>query len=211
MLKKGVLGMKLVAVTNGKMRRQTLSAAIAEIEPLVDLIILRETHMNDADYQSIVEGLIASGVNRDKLCIHSRLDVAGETGAPNIHLKEKGSGVTKVKQTDPSLKVGVSVHSLQAAKQAEEEGADYVMFGHVYATSSKKGMEPRGLEELESITSSIDIPVIAIGGITPDRILEIQEAGAAGVAVMSGIFEAAQPLQAVKRYVKELTIHEGTL
>lgn len=203
--------MKLVAVTNGKMRRQKLSAAIKEIEPLVDSIILREPHMADADYQSLVEELIASGVDSDKLCIHSRLDITCMTGVPNLHLKEKGYGAKKVKQADPFLKVGVSVHSLQAATQAEEEGADYVMFGHVYATNSKKGVKPRGIEELEAITSSIDIPVIAIGGITPARLQEIQEAGVAGVAVMSGIFGEAQPLQAVKRYVKELTIHEGTL
>ncbi|WP_085507087.1 thiamine phosphate synthase [Thalassobacillus devorans] len=203
--------MKLVAVTNGKMETRELSAAIEEIEPLVDSIILREPHMAEDDYQWMVEELIVRGVDRAKLCVHCRLDVAGKTGVLNLHLKEKGSGVTKVKQADSSLKVGVSVHSLQAARQAEEEGADYVMFGHVYATDSKKGMAPRGIEELESITSSIDIPVIAIGGIIPDRIVEIQKAGAAGVAVMSGIFEAAQPLQAVKRYVKELTIHEGTL
>ncbi|SDZ78334.1 thiazole tautomerase (transcriptional regulator TenI) [Thalassobacillus cyri] len=203
--------MKLVAVTNGKMRRQTLSAAIEEIEQLVDSIILREPHMADADYRSMVEELIASGVDRDKLCIHSRLDIGRKTGVSNLHLKEKGSGVRKVKQADPFLKVGVSVHSLQSAKQAEEEGADYVMFGHVYATNSKIGLEPRGIEELKSITTSIDIPVIAIGGITPARLQEIQEAGAAGAAVMSGMFGGPQPLQAVKRYVKELTIHEGTL
>ncbi|GGC75880.1 thiazole tautomerase [Thalassobacillus devorans] len=203
--------MKLVAVTNGKMETRELSVVLKEIEPLVDSIILREHHLAEADYQLMVEELIASGADRDKVCVHSRPGVARKTGVSNLHLKEKGSGVTEVKQADPFLKVGVSVHSLQAARQAEEEGADYVMFGHVYATDSKKGMAPRGIEELESITSSIDIPVSAIGGITPDRIVEIQEAGAAGVAVMSGIFEAAQPLQAVKRYVKELTIHEGTL
>ncbi|MFG6115693.1 thiamine phosphate synthase [Halobacillus sp. MO56] len=203
--------MKLVAVANGRLEAGPLAAVIEEFAPLVDSIILREPHMAEVDYQLMVEKLIASGIDRDKLCIHSRLDVACKTGVPNLHLKEKGSGVKKVKQASSSMKVGVSVHSLQAARQAEEEGADYVMFGHVYATNSKKGMEPRGIEELEAITSSIDIPVIAIGGITPARLQEILEAGAAGVAVMSGIFEDAQPLKAVKRYVKELTIHEGIL
>ncbi|WP_028782194.1 thiamine phosphate synthase [Thalassobacillus devorans] len=202
--------MKLVAVTNGRVEAGAWSR-VKEIEPLVDSIILREPHMGDADYQAMVEKLIASGADRDKLCIHSRVEIACKTGVPNLHLKEKGSGVKSVKQAHPFLKVGISVHSLQAARQAEAEGADYVMFGHVYATNSKKGLEPRGIDELKYITSSIDIPVIAIGGITPDKLQELQGISAAGIAVMSGIFGDAHPLQAVKRYVKELTIHERSL
>lgn len=94
----------------------------------------------------------------------------------------------QVRARFPHLHIGRSVHSLEEAVQAEKEDADYVLFGHVFETDCKKGLEGRGVSLLSDIKQRISVPVIAIGGMTPDRLRDVKRAGAEGIAVMSGIF-----------------------
>jgi len=101
-------------------------------------------------------------------------------------------------------RTGVSIHSAEEAKQREREGADYVMFGHIFATNSKVGIPSRGLDSLRDVAAQVSIPIIAIGGMRPERVSSVLEAGASGIAVMSGIWEAEDPLKAVKAYANEL-------
>lgn len=91
------------------------------------------------------------------------------------------------------LRVGVSVHSLEEAKVAEERGADYLFYGHVYASPSKPNFEPRGLASLAEVCAKVSIPVIAIGGIATENIAAIRTAGARGAAVISSIWTNDQP------------------
>ena len=203
--------MVLVAVTNGKLEEGRLGVVIKEIAPYVHWIILRENQKTPQAYLSFVKHLLESGVHKQKLCIHDRVDIACLSGINKVHLPEKGLPVRDVKASFPFLKIGVSVHSVEAARQAEEQGADYAMFGHIYQTASKEGIEPRGLEELEKITGQLHIPVIAIGGITPERVSCLYEKGASGAAVMSGIFNEDDPLKAVRTYKKEELLYEQTL
>lgn len=91
------------------------------------------------------------------------------------------------------LRVGVSVHSLEEAKVAEERGADYLFYGHVYASPSKPNCEPRGLALLAEVCAKVSIPVIAIGGITTENMAAIRDAGASGAAVISTIWTNDQP------------------
>ena len=81
--------------------------------------------------------------------------------------------------------IGVSVHSVEEAKEAEKLGASYLTAGHVFATECKKGLLPRGLEFLEEICDSVAIPVYAIGGIHPGNLRQIEESKAAGACMMS--------------------------
>jgi thiamine-phosphate pyrophosphorylase len=79
------------------------------------------------------------------------------------------------------------VHSSEAARKAEAEGADFIIFGPVWESASHPGSPPAGLAALERIARSVRIPVLAIGGVTPARISECQAAGAAGYAAI-GLF-----------------------
>nr|WP_275439971.1 thiamine phosphate synthase [Paenibacillus sp. ACRRY] len=94
------------------------------------------------------------------------------------------------------LRLGISVHSLHEAREAEERGADYLFYGHVFSSSSKPGIKPRGLSALLEICSAVSIPVIAIGGIEPANIAAVRAAGASGAAVISSIWASDNPERA---------------
>ena len=83
--------------------------------------------------------------------------------------------------------VGASVHSIEEAQKAERLGASYIIAGHIFATDCKRNLAPRGLEFLNNVCRSVKIPVYAIGGITPDNLRDVLNAGAAGACVMSGL------------------------
>src|SRR4029450_2051669 len=106
---------------------------------------------------------------------------------------------------DKRLRIGVSTHSLDEAVEAELKGADWVVFGPVYHTPSKRPYgPPPGLERLTRVAATVRLPVIAIGGITPDRVREILGAGARGVAVISAIIAAEAPADATRRFLDAL-------
>src|SRR5262249_60508660 len=87
---------------------------------------------------------------------------------------------------------------------AQREGADWIVFGPVYDTASKRAYgPPQGLNRLAEVTGVVKIPVIAIGGITPERVAEVLAAGARGVGGGSGILAAASPADGAPRYIKE--------
>jgi thiamine-phosphate pyrophosphorylase len=106
---------------------------------------------------------------------------------------------------DKRLLVGASTHSLEEARAAEEAGADWVIFGPVYDTPSKRRYgAPQGLVALERVTQAVGVPVIAIGGVTPERVAEVCAAGARGVAVISAILAAEAPAGATRRFLDAL-------
>jgi thiamine-phosphate pyrophosphorylase len=84
--------------------------------------------------------------------------------------------------------VGRSVHSLDSALRAEGEGADFVIFGPVWASASHPDSPPVGLEALAEVAHALDIQVLAIGGVTEERVAACRDAGAAGYAAIS-LFE----------------------
>jgi thiamine-phosphate pyrophosphorylase len=97
------------------------------------------------------------------------------------------------------LLVGRSVHSLAEATDAAAGGADYVTFGHVFPTTTHPGLPPRGLSELREIVESVEVPVLAIGGISIDNLDSVLATGCAGVAVISAILSDPDPSRAASR------------
>jgi thiazole tautomerase (transcriptional regulator TenI) len=89
---------------------------------------------------------------------------------------------------------------LKEVQDAESGGATFALFGHIFSTSSKPGMEPRGCEVLKEISNQTTIPLIAIGGIVPENVSTVLKHGASGVAVMSGILEHDDPYFAAMQY-----------
>lgn len=132
-----------------------------------------------------------------QLAVNDRLDVALAAQADGVHLAGQSLPVADaVKLANGSVQVGRSVHSLEEAVQAADDGADYITFGHVFPTASHAGMPPKGLHELRTIVEAVDVPVLAIGGITPLNLDEVLATGCAGVAVISAILSDPDPCRA---------------
>ena len=135
-----------------------------------------------------------------RLAINDRLDVALAVGADGVHLAGQSLPVdAAVNVAAGRVLVGRSVHSLPEAIQAASAGADYVTFGHVFPTTSHPGLPPRGLDELREIVNAVDVPVLAIGGITVDNLASVLATGCAGIAVISAILSDADPAAAATR------------
>ncbi len=131
------------------------------------------------------------------LAVNDRLDVALAAQADGVHLAAQSLPVADaVALAAGHLLVGRSVHSLDEAVAAARDRADYVTFGHVFPTSTHPGVPPRGLTQLEQIVQAVDVPVLAIGGITVENLDEVLATGCAGVAVISAILSAADPYAA---------------
>jgi len=141
-----------------------------------------------------------------RLVVNDRADVALTVGADGVQ-RTHASLPTRVLRrivASPFL-IGASVHSEQEAHEAVADGADFVVFGPIYDTPSKRGYgKPQGLAALGQVAASVDRPVIGIGGITPERAREVLAEGAAGVAVISAILGAERPADATKAFLDAL-------
>ncbi|HEY8815131.1 MAG TPA: thiamine phosphate synthase [Candidatus Dormibacteraeota bacterium] len=124
------------------------------------------------------------GASPVPVLISSRCDIALASGAAGVNLPEHDISVQDARRLLGQRLVGRSVHSVQGAVDAEREGADFVIFGPVWSSESHAGAEPRGLGDLAAVTHAVQIPVLAIGGVTDDRIAECEAAGAAGYAAI---------------------------
>jgi thiazole tautomerase (transcriptional regulator TenI) len=191
---------KLHIISTGRQKPEQLADIIGRIHLDIDFIHLREKTKTAKEVYEMVELLVSKKVPLSKIIINDRADVACVSNVKGVHLAYHSLPVEIVKRKFADLTVGCSVHSIEEAQIAEQQGADYVMFGHVYSTQSKPGLLPKGVEQLWSVVESVSIPVVAIGGLTPVNIGDVVETGIQGAAVMSGILEAEDPLKAVQQY-----------
>ncbi|MFN4033189.1 MAG: thiamine phosphate synthase [Fimbriimonadales bacterium] len=133
---------------------------------------------------------------------HARLHVnpypalAEWCDADALHLPEHAPPYTP---PAPML-LGRSVHSVESAVRAQAEGCHYLLVGSMYPTASHADKTPEGLELLRAVRQAVAIPLIAVGGVTPERVAACVQAGAQGVAVISGIADADNPQAAATRY-----------
>lgn len=125
--------------------------------------------------------------------VNDRIDVALATGAGGVHLAGKSLPPRAARELLGDLLLGASVHGPKEAREAVDSGVDYVTFGHVYPTSSKAGLPPRGVLQLAEVVESVDVPVLAIGGIDASNVGEVLRTGCAGIAVISAILAAQDP------------------
>lgn len=160
-----------------------------------DWVQVRDKAAPAADLYDLARRVQAlAGEARAGLLVNDRVDVAVAVGAAGVHLARRSLPPEVARRlVAPGTLVGVSVHSLEEAVQAARMGADYVTFGSVFPTRSHPGGLPRGLDELARVVESVSVPVLAIGGITPENAREVAATGVAGVAVISGVLGAADP------------------
>jgi len=120
--------------------------------------------------------------------VSSRCDIAMAAGAAGVNLPESDIAVAAARALMGERLVGRSVHSLDSALRAESEGADYVIFGPVWSSASHPGSAATGTAALADVARALRIPVLAIGGVTEERVAECHAAGAAGYAAI-GLFQ----------------------
>lgn len=168
---------------------------------------LREKDLAVRELLSLAEKLRESTRRHGaRLFINDRADVALAVGADGVQRTGVSLPVWALRSISPTgFMIGASVHSVADAREAEPEGADFLIFGPVYDTPSKRQYgEPQGLAALERVASAVRLPVLAVGGITPARIPEAMRAGAAGVAAIGAILAAERPADAVKAFLDAL-------
>jgi thiamine-phosphate pyrophosphorylase len=138
-----------------------------------------------------------------RILVNDRLDVALSERASGVHLGEnslplpEARGLANARAQSQDFLIGVSCHSLEAAKSAASGGADYLFFGPVFATASKAAFgAPQGLERLDEVCYAISIPVFAIGGITLTNASACLAAGASGIAAIR-LFQDARDMSSL--------------
>lgn len=169
-------------------------------------IHLRLREMTGRALLELAEAVEELAVESDGwLVVNGRVDVALAAGADAVQLGRGALPVESVRSlVGDSLVIGASVHDLQAADTAKHGGADYLVVGSVFATPSHPGVEPGG-SELVAAVCNTGLPVVAIGGVSRDRVKLVVEAGAHGVAVISSIWNAADPVAAAQELCEALS------
>lgn len=167
---------------------------------------LRGKDLPDAEFLTLARSLReATRRHGARLFINGRLDVALEIGADGLQRGHDSLPTAVLRSRAPGLTLGVSVHSPDEARAAERDGADFIVFGPVYDTPSKRAYgPPQGVQALARAVQTVAIPVFAIGGITPDRVAAVRATGALGVAVISAILAAERPSDATKAFLDVL-------
>lgn len=154
-----------------------------------DFLIIREKSLTEEKYLELFRMVWGQCEGfQGKVVPHTYLSAARQAGCGCIHLPFPL--LEKYQQWEGISRVGVSVHSLEEAKQAERWGASYLTAGHIFQTGCKQGLPPRGTRFLEKVCSSVSIPVFAIGGISPGNLGLVKDAAAAGACMMSEYMKA---------------------
>jgi thiamine-phosphate pyrophosphorylase len=191
----------------------TLETALVEhmaraAEAGADWIQIREKDLPGRTLLDLVRAARAR-VGHTDLLINDRLDVALAAGVKGVHLGTQSLPAALVRNWSrragwPDLCIGVSCHSVEEVRAAEQAGADYAIFGPVFETPSKAGFgPPQGLDRLREAAQAVRIPVLAIGGIDEERACLCRQAGAAGIAAIR-LFQAPGDLRARLERVRAL-------
>ncbi len=168
---------------------------------------LREKDLGAGDLAVLARRLRGlTEATRALLIVNDRVDVALAVGADAVQRTHASLAIEDIRAVaGKRLRVGASVHSREDAIRADAAGADWIVFGPVYDTPSKRAFgPPQGLAALEAVARAVSVPVLAIGGITPERVRDVRAAGAHGVAVISAILAAADPAAATRRFLESL-------
>ncbi len=171
----------------------------------VDIIQVRAKELSHAQRVELARAVV-NAAQDVPVIVNDDIAAARETGAAGVHLgQEDFAGLTRDRLKDLRI-VGISTHSLAQARQAECDGADYIGVGPVFATGTKPGVKPVGLELVKAVTGQIAIPFFAIGGITLQNLDAVLAAGATRIAVVSAILNGADVAAAAKNFKGKLPV-----
>jgi len=200
----GLTGIYAIIDNSARPELQLAALARAAARAGVKAVQLRAKTLPAGALLAAAREVVALVHEAGMICIiNDRLDVALATGADGVHLGQEDLPLAAARKVvGDRCWIGISTHSVAEARQAEKNGADYVGFGAMYATSSKDRVTaPQGVERLAEVAAAVSIPVIAIGGIVRERIPEIRAARAAGAAVIGAWVLAPEPEAALRELV----------
>jgi thiamine-phosphate pyrophosphorylase len=184
----------------------------AVISAGIDWVQIREKDLSARDLSALTQQVLKIAARQPagkhpspRIIVNDRLDVALTEQAGGVHLGENSLPVKDAKhlatarQLRHDFLVGASCHSLESAKATVDDGADYLLFGPIFATPSKAALgAPQGVDRLAAVCSQIKIPVLAIGGITQDNLLLCLQAGAAGIAAIRLFQDTPDPAATIR-------------
>jgi thiamine-phosphate diphosphorylase len=156
----------------------------------VHLVQIRERDLNGGVLTRLVSACVAAvRGTRTRILVNDRLDVALAAGAHGLHLRADSFSAARARALTPqAFLIGRSIHSVSEARAAADEGGvDYLIFGTVFETVSKPGQAPAGIAGLSAVAQATRLPVLAVGGVTADRIGDVMRTGACGAAAI-GMF-----------------------
>lgn len=206
----------LYLITDRKLAKDGLVAACEEVLAAARMyrrvvaVQLREKDLTGRELLALARELrkicTAHGA---LLLINDRIDVALACDADGVHLPTNSFSVRAARKLlGKSKLIGVSTHSIAEVEAANRAGANFVVFGPVYDPISKNANgPPAGIDALRAACELSDIPVYALGGITPDRIAELSECEVAGVAAIGSVFGAPSPAHATRHLLQAISDH----
>jgi thiamine-phosphate pyrophosphorylase len=161
----------------------------------------QKTGVSQSGFNRAYAGICAVVQDAVPLVVNTVWETAEKLRVANVHLSEKSVAIaTARKAVGMRAIVGKSVHTLDCAMQADADGADYLVAGTIFSSTSHADVEPIGLEFLTKICKAVSIPVFAIGGITVDKVASCISAGASGIAVLSPIMLSKTPAVVARTY-----------
>ena len=167
-------------------------------------LLLREKDLSEEAYRALAERVLALCAAAGIPCLlHHFPAVARQLGVKALHLSLPRLKALSAADRAFFSTLGASCHSLAEAKEAEALGCTYLIFGHVFETDCKKGLPGRGPAALADICAHVRLPVLAIGGITPENAPAVRAAGASGLCVMSSAMTSPDPAALVKAFSPE--------
>lgn len=183
--------LKVYLVTdNGQLKGRDFFDVVEEsLKGGVTLVQLREKNITSREfYEKALKLREITKKYNVPLIINDRVDIAMAVNADGVHVGQKDIPVSEVKRIScGKLIVGATANTVELAKEAEKQGADYIGSGAMFSTPTKDDAKPMTKDMLKNIVNSVNIPVCAIGGINIDNVIELKNTGIAGVAVSSGI------------------------
>lgn len=204
-MKQDLSGVYLITDTNIQRRFSHMALAEQAQKAGVRLIQYRDKQATGREALADIEAMVSKlRDSRASFIVNDRTDYALAGGADGVHLGQDDLPIAAARSLLGSGKIiGGSSSTVEEALQVERQGADYVAVGHIFETDTKqKEYPPRGLETLRKVCGTVDIPVVAIGGITLENAPDVIGAGADIIAVSSAICTAGDPFQKAKEFVR---------
>jgi thiamine-phosphate pyrophosphorylase len=177
----------MICLVTDRRRRPVVEQAAAAAAAGIDLVQIRERDLGARElFDLVVSALAVARGTHTRIIVNDRLDVALAAGAHGVHLRGDSVPPHAARSiSPPGFLIGRSVHNRAEAETAGPH-CDYLIAGTVYPTPSKPGNTAvAGIGGLRAICQAVDVPVLAIGGISADRLGNVREAGAAGIAAIS--------------------------
>ncbi len=169
------------------------------------MVQIREKELAARDLYDLGERVKNAIAGSAKLLVNDRVDVALSLKADGVQLPEDGIPVAEARRiVGPNMLIGRSVHSVSGAVEAQSDGADFLIAGTIFPTTSHPDSPAQGTDFLRAVCLEVSVPVLAIGGVTIQNVGDVMEAGCSGAAVISAISEAEDPAAATSVLVNEM-------